>query len=95
VCCLHNKQRRQDRSKEERTPNTIDVLLLSYGSENNIIRRRMKFGIQHNTLEHQHNSLGESGQDILLENPFYIDFWELLASYHSVIDLKMIPLDAE
>ncbi len=74
---------------------TIDVLLLSYRSENDIIRRRIKFCIQHNTLEQQHNSLGESGQVILRENAFYTSLWEQLASYRSVIELKMIPLDAE
>jgi hypothetical protein len=55
----------------------------------------MKFYIQHNKLEQQHNSLGEWGQGILLGNPFLSDFLELSASYYSVTELKMILLDAE
>jgi hypothetical protein len=73
----------------------IDILLLSYRSENDIIRRRIKFCIQHNTLEQQHNSLGESGQGIVLENSFYIGFWELLMFYGFVVEVKMISLDVE
>jgi hypothetical protein len=106
-CIQHNKLEDQHNSLSEsgqvilenaswnRSFGPIDVLLLSYRSENDIIRRRIKFCIQHNTLEHQHNSLGESGQVILRENAFYTSLWEQLASYRSVIELKMIPLDAE
>ncbi len=106
-CIQHNELEHQHNSLSEsgqvilenaswnRLSGTIDVLLLSYRSENDIIRRRIKFCIQHNTLEQQHNSLGESGQGILLENPFYIGFWELLMFYGFVVEVKMISLDAE
>jgi hypothetical protein len=74
---------------------TIDVSLFSYRFENDTIRCGMKFCTQHNPLERQHNSLGESGQDILLKQPHFNGFWELLMFHCSVIDLKVAPLDAE
>ncbi len=40
---------------------TIEVLSLSYPAENGTIRCRIKFCIQHNTLEDQHKLVSESG----------------------------------
>jgi len=53
---------------------TIEVLLFSYRFENDTIRFGMKFCTQHNSLERQHNSLGESGQDMLLKQPHFNGF---------------------
>jgi predicted ribosome quality control (RQC) complex YloA/Tae2 family protein len=60
---------------------TIEDLLLSYRAENGTVRCRIEFCIQHNTLERQHNSLGESGQDILLKQPHLLvfgNYWGLI-----------------
>jgi ubiquitin-protein ligase len=43
---------------------TIEVSSFSYPAENGTIRCRIKFYIQHNTLEEQHKSSGESGQEL-------------------------------
>ncbi len=56
---------------------------------------RIEFCIQHNTLEEQHTWLGASRHDILLEHPLWTCFRELLRFYRSVIQLRMVPLDAE
>jgi hypothetical protein len=48
---------------------TIEVLSFSYTAENCTIRCKIKFCIQQDTLEEQHKSVSESGQDILLEHP--------------------------
>jgi hypothetical protein len=45
-----------------------EVLSFSYAAENGTIRCRIKFCMQHSTLEEQHKWLGESGHDILLEH---------------------------
>jgi hypothetical protein len=74
---------------------TIDVSLFSYPTENGTIRCGRKFCTQHNPLERQHNSLGESGQYILLKQAHFSDFRELSGFYRSVIELRMVPLDAE
>jgi hypothetical protein len=48
---------------------TIEVLSFSYPAEKGTIGCKIKFCMQHNTLEEQHKSSGESGQDILLDLP--------------------------
>ncbi len=73
----------------------LEVLLFSYRAENGTIRCRIKFCIQQKTLEDQHKSLGESGQDILVKHPHFTDFLELWGLYRWVIELRMVPLDAE
>jgi hypothetical protein len=74
---------------------TIEFLSFSYPAENGTIRCTMKFCIQHNTLDEQHKSVSESGQNILLEHAHWTGFWELLRFYRSVIQLRMVPLHVE
>jgi hypothetical protein len=74
---------------------TIENLLFSYRAENGTVRCRIKFCIPHKTLQRRQNSLGESGQGILLKQPHFTAFWELLRFYCSVIGLNVVALDAE
>jgi hypothetical protein len=50
-------------SRLYRYKGTIGVLLSTYGCETGITRCRIWFCIQHNQVERQHKSLGESGKE--------------------------------
>jgi hypothetical protein len=73
----------------------MEGLSFSYPAENGVIRSRIEFCIQHNTLDEQHNSGSDSGQDRLLEHPHETSFLELWTVYRSAIQLEMVPLDGE
>src|ERR1700693_5402311 len=67
----------------------------SYRAENSTIRCRIEFCTQHNQLERQHKSTGESRQVLQVWQTFWTPYWHVKVCFSPVIEQRIVPSDAE